>query len=241
MPEAILFDFGQTLVDSAAGFRLAEKTVQKKLYDHYPNLTWDRFIEGYRDARCAHHSRSQFSRLEIWRAVGKRFGFSIATETLVGWENQYWWQVRSHTRPFAETLNVLSQLAQKYRLGLITNSQGQATGAGHRLAEFPQMDPFFETIVIAGEEGTPAKPDAAPFMRCLADLRLEARTALFVGDDWRIDICGAQAVGMPAVWLQHHSVPRRWPDVQTTVPVITSLESLLDESLLRAATRQIHS
>jgi hypothetical protein len=30
------------------------------------------------------------------------------------------------------------------------------------------------------------------------------------------------------VWLKHFSVRRNWPQVQTSVPVITSLKQLLD-------------
>jgi FMN phosphatase YigB (HAD superfamily) len=51
---------------------------------------------------------------------------------------------------------------------------------------------------------------------------------VYVGDDWRIDICGSQAVGMHPVWLQHRLVKRHWPLVETTVPVINGLERLLD-------------
>ena len=238
MPEAILFDFGQTLVDSATGFRFAEKTVQEKIFQHCRNVAWNSFIEGYRQIRSAHHSRSLFSRFDIWRMVAERFGLAIKAETLVGWEDEYWRQVSARTRPFTETREVISQLAVEYRLGLITNTQGQAAGAGHRLADFPELAPFFEIIVVAGESGVAAKPDAAPFVRCLAELRLAARAALFVGDDWRIDVCGARAAGMPAVWLQHHSVLRRWPDVQNRAPIITSLAPLLDANFLRAVDRQ---
>ena len=53
-----------------------------------------------------------------------------------------------------------------------------------------------------------------------------------MGDDWRIDICGAGDAGLHPIWLKHHSVKRNWPDVQTSVPVITSLEQLLDNKFI---------
>ena len=49
-----------------------------------------------------------------------------------------------------------------------------------------------------------------------------------MGDDYRIDICGARDAGLYPVWLKHYSVRRNWPQVQTSVPVITSLNQLLD-------------
>jgi FMN phosphatase YigB (HAD superfamily) len=48
-----------------------------------------------------------------------------------------------------------------------------------------------------------------------------------VGDDYRIDICGAREAGLHPVWIKHHLVKRNWPDVDTVVPVISSLDKLL--------------
>jgi hypothetical protein len=33
---------------------------------------------------------------------------------------------------------------------------------------------------------------------------------------------------MRPVWLKHRSVKRNWPDVEVTVPVVTSLDALLE-------------
>jgi hypothetical protein len=49
-----------------------------------------------------------------------------------------------------------------------------------------------------------------------------------VGDDWRIDIGGAETAGIRPVRLQHQSVQRNWPDVETSVPIIATLNDLLD-------------
>ena len=80
---------------------------------------------------------------------------------------------------------------------------------------------------MAGEAGVPPKPNREPFLLCLEELGIALAEAIYVGDDWRIDICGAIEVGIRSVWLQHHSVTRRWPLVETSVPVITGLEQLL--------------
>ncbi len=49
-----------------------------------------------------------------------------------------------------------------------------------------------------------------------------------IGDDWYIDICGAMNASIQPVWLKHHSVRRKQPDVETLVPIISSLDRLLD-------------
>ena len=139
----------------------------------------------------------------------------------------YWEQVKALTIPFPETLDVMEALNQQYRLGLITNTQGQKSTGTHRIALFPELEQFFEVIVVAGEKGIPPKPDPMPFRKCLDAMNLAAGEAVYVGDDWRIDICGARDTGIQPVWLQHHSVKRNWPDVGLFEPTITSLEGLL--------------
>lgn len=226
--EAVLFDFGQTLVDSADGFRAAEKEAQARLMDDLTIARRDEFLEDYRRMRKEFQSRSDYSRKSLWQAVYQRHGRRPDAAVLQQWEEAYWQRVKELTTPFPETFRVLEQLGSRYRLGLVTNTQGQKTSEKHRLAELPELERFFQAIVVAGESDVPAKPDAEPFARCLALLGVEASRAVYVGDDWLNDICGARDAGLHPVWLKHHAAGRNWPDVETTVPVITSLEALLE-------------
>ena len=137
------------------------------------------------------------------------------------------------SREFPETRTTLKALRETHRLALISNTQGQAGGDAHRLREFPDLERAFECIVIAGETGIPAKPHPQPFIRCVRQMKLDPGDCFYVGDDYEFDVCGSHAVGMKPIWLKHHSVHRKWPDVHTDVPVITSLDEL--PALCRAA------
>ncbi len=232
MIKALIFDFGQTLVNSADGFRTAEKTAQNRIFtkmDSAPNApSWDKFLHQYRLIRKASHQRSDFSRFTIWQTVCRQFGFEPGRRRLEQWETDYWAHVKAQTAPFPETVQVLQTLAARYRLAIITNTQGQKSTGNHRIALFPMLEKFFNVIIVAGESGIPPKPDPEPFRLCLQRLNVAANQALFVGDDWRIDICGAQNAGIRPVWLQHYSVKRNWPDVTTDSPIITCLDQLSD-------------
>ena len=81
---------------------------------------------------------------------------------------------------------------------------------------------------MAGEEGVPPKPNPEPFRLCLEELHLDPSEAVYVGDDYRIDICGARDAGLHPIWIKHHLVKRNWPEVKTTAPVIPSLDELLE-------------
>ena len=229
MIQAILFDFGQTLVNSADGFKAAEKKAKEKLFADLGSdqVSWDLFVADYRKIRKAFHQESTFSRPAIWQAVYNKFKGQPEPHQLQEWEMHYWEQVKALTSPFPETLEVMRKLNRHYRLGLITNTQGQKSTGTHRIALFPELEQFFEVIIVAGEDGIPPKPDPLPFKKCLDAMNLRAKEAVYVGDDWRIDICGARDAGIQPVWLQHHSVKRNWPAVDPFEPTITSLDQLM--------------
>ena len=242
MIKAIIFDFGQTLVDSADGFRSAEKIAKEKvfsnLFSQLPNAGDDQlqiFLTAYRQIRKNFHAKSNFSRFEIWQAVYERFNCTADYKKLTQMETDYWKLVQSMTKPFPETIGVLEKLAKQFKLGIITNTQGQKTSGIHRITLFPGIEKFFETIIVAGESEMPAKPDPKPFNHSLEKMDIKACEAMYVGDDFQKDVVGAGSVGMNPVWLKHSLVKRSWPDPDTNTQfrVITNLNQLLKISVNR--------
>jgi len=226
--KAIIFDFGQTLVDAANGFRKAEKEAQKTLFaDPSLNLQED-FLTTYRRIRKELHDRSNFSRKSLWQEVYHFYGLKSDARLLETWETAYWETVKANSTLFPETINVLKSLSSKYQLGMITNTQGQQRSGTHRISQFPELETYFKVIIVAGENSIPPKPDPEPFRLCLQELNLKPSEAVYVGDDYRIDVCGAKDAGLHAVWIKHHCVSRSWPEVETSVPIITHLNQLLD-------------
>ena len=239
MIKAIIFDFGQTLVDSADGFRKAEKEAQDRLFKDLSLTLKDNFLENYRRIRQQFHDRSNFSRKSIWNEVYYFHCLSADPVLLEKWETQYWDTVKVHTKLFPEAEEVLEALNQQYTLALITNSQGQRRIGSHRISQFPELEKYFQVVIVAGEGGIPPKPDPEPFRICLEQLGFDSSEAVYVGDDYRIDICGAKDVGLHPVWLKHHLVNRTWPELETEVPIITSLDELrqLDKLFMRGRRR----
>jgi HAD superfamily hydrolase (TIGR01549 family) len=235
MIRAIVFDFGQTLVDSADGFRTVEKEAQEKVFAALGIADREEFLSVYRAIRTAFHTRSRFSRKAILEELFRHYGRDADPLLLEQWETDYWQRVKAMTRVFPEAEEVLRKLRERaYRLALITNTQGQREEGKHRLGNYPELERLFEVIIVAGEGGIPPKPDPVPFRLCLDEMGLAPEEALYVGDDLRIDIRGAEAVGMRPVWLKHRLVQRNWPTVETATPVIDSLDALLDiENLLK--------
>ncbi|MGD9065136.1 MAG: hypothetical protein PVI42_13505, partial [Desulfobacterales bacterium] len=103
MIKAVIFDFGQTLVDSANGFRTAEKQAQKNLFAILGLTNREDFLKIYRRLRKEFHERSDFSRNSLWREV--LYYYCVAPETgqLEKWETEYWETVKTRTTIFPET------------------------------------------------------------------------------------------------------------------------------------------
>lgn len=227
MIKAILFDFGQTLVDSSQGFRQAENRAQEIIYQDLELKSWSEFKEYYRSARKVFQDNSNFSRSALWENVYDHFQREVDQEALGHLESDYWRTVEKYTLPFPETDYVLEELTKPFSLGMITNTQGQPNSNDHRLTRYPTIEKYFTEIIIAGSAGIPPKPHQEPFQLCLSGLGLHPSEAIFVGDDWYKDIIGAKNTGLIPIWLKHYTVKRNWPEVDANVPVIFSLEELL--------------
>jgi putative hydrolase of the HAD superfamily len=92
---------------------------------------------------------------------------------------------------------LLSALARRYRLGVVSNFYGNL---GAVCAEVG-IAPFFGALVDSTAVGA-IKPDPRIFQAALHALGVEPERAVFVGDSLPRDMAGARALGMPHVWVR---------------------------------------
>jgi len=112
--------------------------------------------------------------------------------------------VRSVTSAPANRKDAVRRLAEKYRLGLLSNFDDSRTG-WEIMADTGVKDKF-EAIIISADLKL-RKPNPKIFARMLTMLKLEAHEVLFVGDTPHHDVGGAKAVGMAAAWISRHALP----------------------------------
>jgi|GEM_PF-223970 len=227
MIKAIIFDFGQTLVDSSEGFRQAETESQAAIFQDLRISDHDFFKNSYRCIRRKFHQESNLSRVNIWKAVYHEFSRKAPLVELLKWEFAYWQTVERHTKVFPEVMSVLKTLSNRYEhLALITNTQGQTNSHAHRFKNYPELAALFSVMVVAGEDGVPPKPDIQSFIVCLEQLGVAPYESIYVGDDWQNDVNGSRNAGLFPVWLKHKSVNRNYPEVKENIPVISTLTEL---------------
>src|SRR5699024_10791484 len=93
-----------------------------------------------------------------------------------------------HVYLYEETLDVLDELKNDYKLLLLTNGSPDLQRTKLKLS--PELVPYFEHIVISGDFGS-AKPDPAIFKHALHLLYVEADEVLMVGYNLFTDILDA--------------------------------------------------
>lgn len=115
------------------------------------------------------------------------------------------------------TQEVLAMLKKKYRLGVISNSDGHMA---ERLATIG-LGSYFEHVIDSGNVGH-EKPAPQIFQAALAAMSVLADKALYVGDIYSVDYLGAQSVGIRAILMDIAGVY-----ATSNLPRIESLNALL--------------
>lgn len=125
---------------------------------------------------------------------------------------------RNRVQPFEDVVPVLSRLAGRYRLVSLTN--------GTANPEATPLRGLFERSITAADAGA-AKPDPALFREALAHAGCAPGECVHLGDDPWMDVEGARAIGMTAVWVNRSG--GTWPeDLAPPVLTVQTLHEVLD-------------
>ena len=125
-------------------------------------------------------------------------------------------------RPGAvETLRTLRE--QGYRVGLITVCSEDVETLWPESA----FAGLFDAEVFSSRIGI-SKPDPRIYLACCAELGVEPRDAVFVGDGANDELGGANRAGMRAVLIHRPGEDPPWPEARTwDGPRVTSIPEVL--------------
>jgi putative hydrolase of the HAD superfamily len=193
MIKAVFFDLDGTLYDrDASMLSLAHEqfaAFKDKLPPHVDEHRFtSRFIElddhGYA------------SRSDLYRRFADELG--LDNWLTVDLERHFWEEYSRRCEISADTWSTLQALRAAGKcLGIVTNGQ---TDWQSRKIDSLGLGSFFDAVLISETEGI-RKPDARIFdrarERCGVDRPAES---MFVGDHPEVDVAGAHAAGMVAVW-----------------------------------------
>ena len=211
-PRWISFDCYGTLIDWESGVRRAFRELghvpeeeTQELFQVWERIQWKRIQEPY-----VPYSEILWS---SFREAVEQFGYwcpgyagEAFVESLARWE------------PFADVGPALRQLAQRYRLAVISNADRRLLGA--TLRHFPVR---FDALITA-EDARAYKPDPAVFRFALERMACPPQEIAHVAFGADYDLAPAQTLGLRAVYLNRQGAPR--PDVLLEAE-IHSMDELL--------------
>jgi HAD superfamily hydrolase (TIGR01509 family) len=118
-----------------------------------------------------------------------------------------------------KTKIILAALKGEYRLGLVSNFNGNLATVCKELGIFE----YFSTIIDSTIVGV-SKPDPQIYRIALGQLGVAAKDCAMVGDSYERDIVPAKLLGCMTIWLHGRS----WKEPETTDMADFCIHSLLE-------------
>jgi putative hydrolase of the HAD superfamily len=237
MLNAIFFDFDGTLADDGDSIREALDHASAVIRRRWPHIPHHDLIHTYRqtsatawgdyDRYLRHLSSPEAMLMAVWRATLKHWHYhDPALEREVA--DIYWQHRLRHCRPYPDVVPLLSQLAARFHLCLLTNG---APAMQREKVKESGLESYFDHIFVGGEFAR-GKPDPAIFRAALTAADCRPEQAIHIGDSLLHDIIGAQKVGIRGVWLNRKAVQQ----ADLSGPVREQLASTIPEYEIRALT-----
>lgn len=201
--KAIFFDLDDTLINS----REAEYDASiefKKQFEEFNEIDNNYFANLWHKIAAKQYER--YSRGEISYEKNKmeriKALFSIVNiekedEEAAEIFKKYLRLYEKNWAVFDDTIEVLESLKSKYKLGMITN--GDKNQQNKKLI-LTKLKEFFETVIISGEIGI-SKPNQKIFEIACKEIKEDPKNCIMVGDNYKLDIQGAQNYGLNAIWI----------------------------------------
>jgi 2-haloalkanoic acid dehalogenase type II len=187
MYQAILFDLDDTLYDLRSYWSERLRLALEVVLARYPHFDCDALV------RTAIAERVY---MEHWPDFLRRQG--VADEVLIAETHELFrreWFERLVL--YDDAAHTLAALRPRFKLGLVTNGPSQIQRP--KIERFGLAD-YLDVLIVSEEVGI-AKPDPAIFRLALERLDVGANEALFVGDSPEYDLRGAEAAGIPFIWM----------------------------------------
>lgn len=222
-PRAILFDLDDTLWPIGPVIARAEELVHAWLAAHAPRVAARYSIEDLRAARMALLQAQPAYHLDLGalRRAGLLAAFAEVGEDAAGVAHAMavYYQARNTVELYEDVLPALEQIGTLAVVGSISNGNAdlQSIGLAHH----------FRYSLSASAHGS-AKPDPAIFLAACAALDVAPHDAVYVGDDILLDVQGAQAAGLRAVWLNRTGSTRHLEHGVTPDAICRDMRELLD-------------
>jgi len=215
----IAFDLDDTLWECHPVIKRAEqcfydwlKIVYPKICQKYSDVALIEHRIAYTQSQADFHHDLTTLRKSWMGLLADEFGYSHA---LVDSGFEVFWLARNEVTFFDGTIGILEDLASRYSLGVITNGNADVhhIGVGY-LFDF----------TLSSETAGVSKPHPDIFHQAIKLSKFELGETIYVGDDPKRDIIGAQKAGMKAIWYNPNN--QIWQEQEKPFATINHLSEL---------------
>lgn len=194
---ALTLDLDDTLWPVMPVIVRAERAQRAWLEQHAPATAAAFDAAGLRRLRAAIDAAHPALRHDLgaMRRVTLRQAVAAAGEPvhLADQAFEVFFAARQQVEFYPEVLGALKRLSARYPLWSLSNGNADLQRVG--------LDGYFRGAMSASDLGA-AKPDPLVFGEACRRIGLPATQILHVGDDLHMDVRGAQAAGLQAVWVR---------------------------------------
>ncbi|OFA02277.1 HAD family hydrolase [Duganella sp. HH101] len=195
-PLALLFDLDDTLWPIGPVIAAAETSWHAWLAAHAPEVAQRYSVAELRARRMALLEQRPELVVDLYQlrrvALEQVFAETGADAAHIDGAMRHFHERRNAVTPFDDVAAGLAALQGMLRLGVITNGNADLEVIG--------LHHHFDTVLASSRFGR-AKPDPSIFLAACAAMGVAPADAVYVGDDLRLDVQGAQRAGLRAVWM----------------------------------------
>jgi len=226
---AITLDLDDTLWPCEPTLLRAERLTLEWLTERAPEVIAPWSIERLRERRMAIHAARpelghdfvtirRLALQEVFRGAGAD---DAQSAPIIEGSLDVYMRARNEVELYPEVRACLERLSARYRIASLSNGNACLVQIG--------LDHLFHTMIAAHSHGA-SKPDAALFHTACRELGCAPEEVVHLGDDIELDVRGARAAGLHAVWVNRANHP--WPgdDVPDTVADLEAFERWLPQS-----------
>jgi putative hydrolase of the HAD superfamily len=209
--KAIMFDLDDTLLDRSKTFDLYCEYFVNKFFPSDIQNKEGVILKIKKMDRNGYEARNIFYEkiIDAWNLKNK-------AEEL---ENNWFEQFDKFAVPENGLMDTLKYLVnRKYKLAIITNGSNSMQ---NRKIDALGIRTYFDEIIISSDAGM-KKPDKNIFLLACDKLKVLPSGAVYIGDNYEIDILGAVNAGLKAVWINKYKINRNYEHR------INKLESIME-------------
>jgi putative hydrolase of the HAD superfamily len=215
-PQAVIFDFDNTLEYWQKASRKAEKNLIKRIAKECKikeSILKSTFLKNKHRFLIEGKTPAMFSHAFWLKKTLEELNLYLSLRRIHHHTEKFWQEVEDNVRLYAGALELLDFLKKnKIKLGLISDSDGLKKYKYNRIKRLG-IKRFFDVILTSDDVGH-NKPHPAIFKRTLKELRAKPDKTWMVGDNPRNDCYGAKLLGINTIcvlrgsWKKYFSQPR---------------------------------